>query len=152
MTACPDVQIIAARTRLHTAVPEWLNGSFHRIAPIATEYRKHFDKNRHSCHEFWICLALSGGHRLHHLRLPWHMPTKRPWAYNNSTCCVCGGTGDLKTPGLIGLELDRLEPKWTYNHTHSISGDTLKHDSDVSKVGWVLTLIQKQKGNNLCQQ
>ena len=55
--------------------------------------------------EFWVCLALSGVHRLHHLLLPWHMPTKGPWAYEDSACC---GTGDLKTRGLIGLEPNRL--------------------------------------------
>ena len=46
--------------------------------------------------------------RLYHLRLPCHMPTKGPWAHDDSTCCVCCGTGDLKTPGLIGLDPNRL--------------------------------------------
>ena len=90
------------RTLLHTAVPEWLRGLFHWIVLIARHTPFYIAKNRHSCPEFWVCLALSGVHRLYHLRLPWHTPTKGPWAHDDSTCCVYCGTGELKTPGLIG--------------------------------------------------
>ena len=39
--------------------------------------------------------------------LPWHMRTQEPWAHD-STCCVCCDTRELKTPGLTGLEPNRL--------------------------------------------
>ena len=95
------------RTLLHTAVAEWLTCfiELHRL---------------HGSPKSWVCLALSARsfgwhvswqaqmHRLYHLRLPCHMPTKGPWAHDDSTCCVCCGTGDLKTPGLIGLDPNRL--------------------------------------------
>ena len=79
-------------TRLHTAVPEWLSGLIHRISLHVLLSRPQVDTRRDSCLEYWVCLALSGVHRLYHLRLPWHMPTKGPWAHDEATCCVCCGT------------------------------------------------------------
>ena len=106
-------------TLLHTAVPAWWSGLFHQIAPIAQafpykRYNKtlgHMHKSRHSCPEFWVCLGLFGVHRLYHLRLRWHMPTKGPWAHHDSTCCAwCGKRASWKLQGwsAIGLEPNRL--------------------------------------------
>ena len=102
-------------TLLHTAVPEWWSGLFHQIAPIAQVVARkmlgHMHKSRHSCPEFWVCLGLFGVHRLYHLRLQWHMPTKGPWAHHDSTCCAwCGKRASWKLQGwsAIGLEPNRL--------------------------------------------
>ena len=134
-------------TLLHTAVPEWWSGLFHRIAPIAQaipykRYNKtlgHMRKSRHSCPEFWVCLALFGVHRLYHLRLRWHMPTKGPWAHHDSTCCVrCGygrvensrvdrrsdlnQTGCWWNPHLQVIECRRLNVPWYAGDFQTVAG------------------------------
>ena len=56
----------------------------------------------YSCHGFWLCPALSGVHRLHHLRVPWHMRTRKPRAHDDSTCCVRCGTAASWKPQACG--------------------------------------------------
>ena len=116
MTACPDIQIINKsghsfiRLSLSDGVACFIK--LHRLHRwVARKMLGHMHKSRHSCPEFWVCLGLFGVHRLYHLRLQWHMPTKGPWAHHDSTCCAwCGKRASWKLQGwsAIGLEPNRL--------------------------------------------